>query len=90
MDSTFLGGIEFVLNLLTTAQQICSYSVKKYVNSETSSDATQTAAIRAMLTSLAAHLLVRLIEEDVVDARRVLKVHGTVAQLEVVLLGHPG
>lgn len=32
-----------------------------------------------MLTSLAAHLLVRLVEEDVVDARRVLEVHGAVA-----------
>lgn len=48
------------------------------------------AATRAMLTSLAAHLLVRLIEEDVVDARRVLEVHGAVAQLQVVLLAHPG
>lgn len=43
-----------------------------------------------MLTSLAAHLLVRLVEEDVVDARRVLEVHGAVAQLQVVFLTHPG
>lgn len=43
-----------------------------------------------MLTSLAAHLLVRLVEEDVVDARGVLEVHGAVAQLQVVFLTHPG
>lgn len=42
-----------------------------------------------MLTSLAADLLVRLVEEDVVDAGRVLEVHGAVAQLQVVFFTHP-
>lgn len=75
---------------MTAAQQICSCSANEYVNSEIGSDTILTAAIRATLASIAAHLLVRLIEEDVVDIRRVLKVHGAVAQLQVVILTHPG